>query len=255
MADEGEEEPPGSRLQHRGEVRALHVSHGASFAISGGSDGKLILTGLRGSSSLTIPFFGTADSGGIGAVRFLQEGSHLVSGGGDGILSLWDYSSIFRTGSNSPELVAKFAGHKAMVLSCACSPTRPLVVSSSLDGTVRGLVAPLLWLSLSQVRIWDAHVASETGRLNRSAFSASGSASTATLALDFSPDGKFLISSGGDNLVWMWDVRQAAPARRFTGSTQELSSCRFSPTGKSNFKCLLLLTTSHYRERAGRGLY
>jgi WD40 repeat protein len=48
----------------------------------------------------------------------------------------------------------------------------------------------------------------------------------------FSPDGKYILSSGDDATVRLWDAETGVEVRRFTGHTNEVRNAAFSPDGK-----------------------
>ena len=50
--------------------------------------------------------------------------------------------------------------------------------------------------------------------------------------VDFSPDGKYLLTGGEDQTVRLWDVQSGAEVRRFSGHTDVVRSVAFSPDGK-----------------------
>ncbi len=55
----------------------------------------------------------------------------------------------------------------------------------------------------------------------------------------FSPDGRYILTAGGDNTARLWDTRAGVEVRRFTGHTAPVISVAFSPDGK------YALTASH----------
>ena len=48
----------------------------------------------------------------------------------------------------------------------------------------------------------------------------------------FSPDGKFILTSGADGTARLWDVQTGNEVRRFTGHTNQVRSVVFSLDGK-----------------------
>lgn len=67
-----------------------------------------------------------------------------------------------------------------------------------------------------------------TGQLIREYQSALGEMST----VDFSPDGKYIITDGGDGIVRLWDAQNGKELRQFIGHTGIFTAI-FSPGGKT----------------------
>ena len=75
-----------------------------------------------------------------------------------------------------------------------------------------------------KARLWDA----STGQLIREYQSALGDMSS----VDFSPDGKYIIADGGNNIVHLWDTQTGKELRQFIGHTIRVFTAVFSPDGK-----------------------
>ncbi|MEM6319566.1 MAG: WD40 repeat domain-containing protein [Bacteroidota bacterium] len=54
----------------------------------------------------------------------------------------------------------------------------------------------------------------------------------AIISLDFSPDGKWLVSGGADRTVTIWEVETGKESQTFTGHTDDVLAVRFSPNGR-----------------------
>jgi WD40 repeat protein len=52
-------------------------------------------------------------------------------------------------------------------------------------------------------------------------------------AVNFSPDGKYIIADGGDNIVHIWDTQTGKELRQLIGHTSVLYTEVFSPDGKT----------------------
>jgi len=95
------------------------------------------------------------------------DGRTMASGGGDGMIKLWDV--------RSPELEAPLLGHGEAVTSLAWSPDGKVLASTSLDRTAR---------------LWDVATHQELGTVDDDA--------APDLKLRFSPDGSILAGYGGE---------------------------------------------------------
>lgn len=78
------------------------------------------------------------------------------------------------------------------------------------------------------IQLWDA----ESGALIRSFGDASHSTSSWIWDLAFTPDGRFAVAAGGDNLIRLWDVDQGEEVRIFAGHTGAIRSIKVSIDGK-----------------------
>ena len=135
------------------------------------------------------------------SVGFSPDGAHLVSGGDDGTVRLWDAAS------GAP--LATLTGHKGAVYSVGFSPDGAHLVSGSSDGTLR------LWDAAS-----GALLATLTGHKGR------------VFSVGFSPDGTRLVSGSYDGPLWLWDAASGAPLATLTGHAGWVLSVGFSPDGR-----------------------
>ncbi len=128
-------------------------------------------------------------------VLFTPDGKALVSGGGDGVIHVWDAAtgkSLRTIGSDLDE-----------VRHLALSPDGKLLASVSLHG--KDLSGAADWPD-PFVRLWDFASGSKLGELRQPPKTPAGEPDGVE-ALCFTPDGKTLITSGTDQSLRLWDPR------------------------------------------------
>src|SRR5215510_5492690 len=115
----------------------------------------------------------------VSSAAFSRNGTHVLTGGEDGTLKLWDIATT--------RLVRTFAGHKGDITAVALAPDGTRALSGSKDKTIR---------------LWEV----ATGRLIRTIYAhldATGEEGVSSVA--FSPDGKHLLSShSGEGAAKLW---------------------------------------------------
>jgi WD40 repeat protein/serine/threonine protein kinase len=144
-------------------------------------------------------------SGNVSSLVFHPQYPFLASGGGDGVVKVWD----LRNGNDFQTL----RGHIDQVTSVLFSPDGKELLSGSLD---------------SHVKFWDP-IEYQEGLSRQGNFAA------------VSADGKFvgttaLARSGpsveGARAVWIWDAHTGAMVREFKDHSGDIQCVTFSPNGK-----------------------
>ena len=176
----------------------------------------------------------------VRAVDFSPDGQSIVTASLDGTARTWAING---------KPLAVLAGHTGAVLDARFSPDGTNVATGGEDGTVR---------------IWDAETRRELVRGRAVAPSpaqrvatSSGSEATARLdgtriqltrgdgttselaghervvtSVDFSPDGRRLVSASRDRDAILWDVESGKPLRVLRAHFNAVSDARFSPDGR-----------------------
>jgi WD40 repeat protein len=169
----------------------------------------------------------TGHTGTVTDVQLLPDGKHLVTGGDDKTVRVWDLKEA--------KQLRSFQGHMTRVLAVGVRPDGRQIASASEDGAIRlwdlstsddhraltEATEPIWAVAVSpdgkraaaagadkQIRIYDP----ETGKLE-AAFGGSG----AITSLAFSADGNRLAAAGGDRIVRIWDVTAKKAAKELPG--------------------------------------
>ncbi|MCD4656879.1 MAG: WD40 repeat domain-containing protein [Planctomycetes bacterium] len=185
------------------------------------SSGKCILT-LKG------------HKGFVYSVSFSPDGKILASGSGGwdwnnfesfGEIKLWDVSDM----SIAKELCT-LKGHSSFVNSVSFTPDGTLLASSSYreTGTKDDSGSANL---IGEIKLWDVSDTINVKELN----TLEGHRNLVS-SVDFSPDGKILVSGSLDRTIKLWDVTEPSNAKvlhTIEGLTGTVFSVGFSPDGKN----------------------
>ncbi|MEL6106382.1 MAG: WD40 repeat domain-containing protein [Planctomycetota bacterium] len=179
------------------------------------------------------------DSGAVHGVSFNATGTAFAAGLGDGSLRVWN----LQTGQIDQDVMA----HEGRVWSVRYHPTRPLLVTSGDDGTIK------LWetFRLRMMRQWNAESA-----VRSVAFSSDGDLIAAgdaqgTLvvwnvdsgeevvrttqshsidAVSWSKDGKWIASVGSDKVVRLWESGTLGIHQTLSGHRGPIDGVAFVPS-------------------------
>jgi WD40 repeat protein len=124
----------------------------------------------------------TAHEGGAGSVAVTPDGTHIVSGGLDGTVRVWNLATGIPIGN-------PLTAHQGGVRSVAVTPDGTHIVSGGRDG---------------KVRVWDLATGTPLGKPLTAH-------QGGVWSVAVTPDGTRIISGGEDGTVRVWDLATATP--------------------------------------------
>lgn len=175
----------------------------------------LVPTAVRATDDVRL----VIDSGGHTAlilkVIFTHDGRYLVSAGNDKVIRVWDLA----TGNTIRTIQGEIGeGEEGKIFAMALSPdNRVLAVGGWLAGTQENRYA---------IRLHDFSTGEVIALLRGH--------ENVVLSLDFSPDGRYLVSGSADKTVRIWDVARDRMMQAFSlpGHSDRINDVAFSPDGK-----------------------
>jgi len=178
--------------------------------------------------------------GSVRSVTFSPDGRYILSGGDDQIIKLWMVS----TG----ECLQTFRGHRGRISTVLFHPDRHRILSASDDQTIKiwematGQVKQtfeghddLTSIACSPdgfyvvagdnpIKLWDT----TTGQVVRTFDGHQG----AVRSVVFSPDGRFFLSGGDDQLLKLWEVETGRCLRTLEGHESVIRAIALSTDGQ-----------------------
>ncbi len=192
-----------------------HTSHVEAAVFS--PDGKIIATA---SSDQTIRLWDVSTgqeirrieghTGAVFDVDFSPDGKTIASVSTDSTARLWDVMTAAE--------IHRFEGHSSDLIGVAFSPDGKMIATA---GGRRGGIGED---SDNTIRLWNVSTGKEIRRLEGHTGYLTG--------LDFSPDGKTIVSASADTSARLWNVVNAEEIQRFEGHENGVMSAVFSPSGE-----------------------
>ena len=222
---------------HDGDVVVASLDASGSIAVTGSNDGQARVWDAESGNVLTV-------LGGhinyVESVGISSDATSVVTGSPDRTAQTW---------TTSGRLIAVHAGHTDAVTETMFTPDDYGLVTGSADGTVRvwdaGTAPEFVKANVVppspprlQVRSPDGTVvASADGAIVRlakrdgSAINLSGHEDLVT-SVDFSPDGRRLVTASRDNDAILWDVDSGTRLSVLRAHFGPVFDARFSPDGR-----------------------
>jgi WD40 repeat protein len=163
------------------------------------------------SELLTLPLEGQAS---LNCLQFSPNGGRLVAGGEDGLVKIWD--------ATSGREIRTLRGHTFPILGVAFSPDGKRLASAAgnRENNQDGVRKP----TVGELKLWNPDTGEEILPLRGHTDSVNGVA--------FSPDGKYLASTGTDRTVRVWDALTGKELSTLKGHSEMVLVVAFSPDGQ-----------------------
>jgi WD40 repeat protein/serine/threonine protein kinase len=206
--------------------------------VTGAFDGTVLLWSFETGQPVR-RFEGHTDR--VTGISFSPDASQIVTSSQDGTAVLWDFES------GTP--IQRYVGHTDRVYGIVHHPSQPRFVTAGWDRTLRS------WDTTNGAQLAefaphtdDVYAVSSNNNLIASA-SADGTIVVIDIetnetrysladhtapvhSIDFSPDGRFLLSGGDDTRIILWSMDTGEIEREFTGGHRDgVLSVAFSPDG------------------------
>jgi WD40 repeat protein/DNA-binding SARP family transcriptional activator len=175
---------------------------GTRLAVAGGAQAGEIWNLMNGERALTLRGL-TRD---LGALAFSPDGQRVGVANGEATARIWDLPS--------GQALFTLAGHSGPVTGLAFSPDGKLLATVAMDG---------------RLKVWEAGtgLARYTLEISARPFLDSGSAPK----LDFSPDGRRIVTGGGTK-VRIWQADSGATLAGLPDLSEAVTALAFSPDGE-----------------------
>jgi len=241
---------PVQRMEHEGSVQDIAVSPNGKFVATASGDNTAVVWEFLTDNPIASIFHDES----VGSVDFSPDSKYLATASNDGTARVWDVTS-------NKEVVR--VDHDDRVNSVVFSPNGKYLATASMDSTARvwnvekkrelarikheDRVRKIVFSPDSKylatasgyingytshwvnniARVWDVNSGNEIVRMTHEL--KKGEKNMSVLAIDFSPDAKYLATSCNDGIVRIWELSSGEEIRRMKGARGDI---QFSPDGR-----------------------
>lgn len=182
---------------HSAPVQKIAVSRDGALAISGDSDGNVILWDVVSGSELRRA---PAVKGQVIALAFAPDGQSIAVGGAG------NEASVLTTNTLEPQY--SLAGHTAAINAVAFNPDGRMLATASSDDTAR---------------IWNLDTRESVAVLSEHL--------NDVVAIAWSANGAFVVTGSLDNTLAIWDAQSWKLQHKLEGHTNDVTCLSISPDG------------------------
>lgn len=195
-------------------INAMDISkRGEEMLISGSDDGYIGIWDPR--TKTAVDFIQTEFP--VTAVALAEAGNELYSGGIDNDIKVWDM--------RRKAVVYSMLGHTDTISSLRISPDSQILLSNSMDSTVR---------------TWDIRPFAPTERHIRTFDGAPAGLEKNLIKASWGSDGKKVAAGAGDGTVVVWNSETGKLMYKLPGHKGTVNCAELSPSSDPISKCLRL---------------